>query len=62
MPRVRRRRHVLVQRNTPACWAEYFSREIRAKRFPLRLPKGRLFALLGLRHALGVYDRERRTL
>jgi hypothetical protein len=59
MPRVRRRGHTLVDKNTPECWQNYYLAEIRARRFPLKLPRGAFFAFLGLVTAEARYDRER---
>ena len=42
MPRLRRRGHVLVEKNTPAGWRDYYLAEIRARRFPLLLPEGKV--------------------
>ena len=62
MPRLRRRGRVFAQRNSPESWCGYYLGELRAGRFPLKLPRGRFYALLGLHKAEIEYEREQERL
>jgi hypothetical protein len=60
MPRLRRRGRTLSERNTPESWRDYYLGELRARRFPLKLPRGRFYALLGLHMAEVQHERDQR--